>query len=455
MKTASIAPESLSDIVDIQETLVPSLVYYGQTAQKKSNSLLVLIVTVILFFSARIVSADVLHVAILVAVLFAHEFGHFLMMKALKYNDVKMFFIPFFGAAVSGKPKNNSTLKSCLVSLMGPFPGILLSVAFLVLFGFTHRYVFLKTSEIMLFLNLFNLLPIIPFDGGKFLETLFIDNVIARSIYAIFSVLFLALIAFLLEDFLFLVIAALSLWAFIGNGKVWRLGVALKKKGVRAVSIQDLSKDPDSMSDIANSLYSIKPKAFFPKLEINVVYDCFETILGIVSFKSLRAIFKFLLFVFYVIVFLSALLFLVFFIFLDYKEVDTAKVVGDESVTVCQIYMSDELTSEIPIDSNGLYNGKGVGYKSSTEEEQTISSEYYYASGYRTGIWTDYDKEGVPVKREEYRDGSFISESTYADGVWTTVPYADFTAGRKIKEYLRKVSQPRKSLSPRFDEKGD
>ncbi len=452
LKTANTAPESLSDIVDIQNTLIPSLADHERTVRKKSNSLLVLIVTVVLFFSSGVINADVLHVAILVGVLFVHELGHFLMMKALKYNDVRMFFIPFFGAAVSGKTKNNSTLKSCLVSLMGPFPGILLSFGCLVLFGLTHRYVFLKTAEVLLFLNLFNLLPILPFDGGRFLEALFVDNVIARSIYAVFSVLLLAAIAIILEDILFLAIAALSLWSFVGNVNIWKLGVALKKKGLRASSIGELSEDPDTAKDVADSLYAAKPKAFYPKIELNVVYDCFDTIFGIVGFKSLRAIFKALLFAAYLIVFLVSFAFLLYFVFLDYKEVDVAKGLGDEAATVCQIYMAGELASEIPIDTNGLYDGKGFSYESFSEEDQKISSEYYYASGYRTGVWTDYDDADQPVKREEYRDGTIVSESTYADGAWTTIPYEGFSAGRKIKEYLRKVSQPRKSLAPRFEE---
>jgi hypothetical protein len=40
---------------------------------------------------------------ILVGVLLFHELGHYAGMRLFGYRDVRMFFIPFFGAAVSGK----------------------------------------------------------------------------------------------------------------------------------------------------------------------------------------------------------------------------------------------------------------------------------------------------------------------------------------------------------------
>src|SRR6267143_4595384 len=52
--------------------------------------------------------ADVL---ILTGVLAFHEAGHFVAMRALGYRDVKMFFIPFFGAAVTGRRTGGAAWK--------------------------------------------------------------------------------------------------------------------------------------------------------------------------------------------------------------------------------------------------------------------------------------------------------------------------------------------------------
>ncbi len=63
--------------------------------------------------------------AVLVGVLLFHELGHFAGMKAFGYRDVRMFFIPFFGAAVSGKRAGVAPWKEAVVLLLGPVPGVL------------------------------------------------------------------------------------------------------------------------------------------------------------------------------------------------------------------------------------------------------------------------------------------------------------------------------------------
>src|SRR5688572_22222963 len=60
--------------------------------------------------------------SILVGVLFVHELGHFLAMRLFKYRNLRMFFIPFFGAAVTGRNYNVPGWKKVVVSLMGPLP---------------------------------------------------------------------------------------------------------------------------------------------------------------------------------------------------------------------------------------------------------------------------------------------------------------------------------------------
>ena len=58
------------------------------------------------------------------AVLFIHESGHWLGMKVFGYRDLKMFFIPFFGAAVTGKQrKAASGAAGAVIALLGPAPG--------------------------------------------------------------------------------------------------------------------------------------------------------------------------------------------------------------------------------------------------------------------------------------------------------------------------------------------
>ena len=68
-------------------------------------------------------------VAALIPILLFHEFGHYVAMRVFGYQDLRMFFIPLFGAAVSGRHYNVPGWKKAIVSLAGPVPGIGLGVA--------------------------------------------------------------------------------------------------------------------------------------------------------------------------------------------------------------------------------------------------------------------------------------------------------------------------------------
>jgi Zn-dependent protease len=113
----------------------------------------------------------------LIPILFFHEFGHWVAMKIFGYRNMRMFFIPFFGAAVSGQNRTISGWKKALVSLAGPLPGIFLG-AFLCVAAIATGIAWMRRCAVLLvILNLFNLLPLLPLDGGRFFQlTLFCRN---------------------------------------------------------------------------------------------------------------------------------------------------------------------------------------------------------------------------------------------------------------------------------------
>jgi stage IV sporulation protein FB len=120
-------------------------------------------------------------VLVLTAVVVFHELGHFFAMKLYNYTDLGIFFIPLVGAYASGKKQEVSQLQSSVILLAGPVPGIIIGI----ILQLTATYItsdpsqldFLdKVSRILIFLNLLNLLPIYPLDGGQLLNRLFLDS---------------------------------------------------------------------------------------------------------------------------------------------------------------------------------------------------------------------------------------------------------------------------------------
>jgi Zn-dependent protease len=103
----------------------------------------------------------------LVLVLFLHELGHYLLMKQFKYEDLRMLFIPLMGAFVQGSKKQYSQKESFLVIAAGPFPGVIMGLATLLLANVYQQTWLLELSFLFLFLNVINLLPIDPLDGGQ------------------------------------------------------------------------------------------------------------------------------------------------------------------------------------------------------------------------------------------------------------------------------------------------
>lgn len=139
-------------------------------AGAQANSVL-LLVSLVLFVVANMSGgASVSNVALLAAVLILHEGGHWLGMRLFGYRDVKVFFIPFFGAATSGKRGGVAAWKEAVVLLMGPLPGILLGAVCAILAVGKPDPLWHDAAIMLLLINGFNLLPLGGLDGGQLFQ---------------------------------------------------------------------------------------------------------------------------------------------------------------------------------------------------------------------------------------------------------------------------------------------
>lgn len=135
--------------------------------RKWQANLKLLCITALMFVALLGPATDWMFALMILPVLLFHEAGHWIAMKAFGYGDVRMFFIPMFGAAVSGKKPRIAGWKPVVVYLAGPVPGILLAIPLAIIadrqqIDWLHFF-----ARIMLFINLLNMLPVMPLDGGR------------------------------------------------------------------------------------------------------------------------------------------------------------------------------------------------------------------------------------------------------------------------------------------------
>ncbi len=107
-----------------------------------------------------------------VLLLLVHEMGHVIQLRREGIEASAPMFIPFLGAAVMAKSLGNDATAEARVGLAGPILGTLGTLALLPLAfstGDDFWYALIFTG---LFLNLFNLLPVVPLDGGRAMAAL-------------------------------------------------------------------------------------------------------------------------------------------------------------------------------------------------------------------------------------------------------------------------------------------
>ena len=106
--------------------------------------------------------------AVLVLALFIHEFGHLLAFRMMGQPWGRLVFLPFLGAVAMPRLPFESQAQSVFAALMGPGLSCLLAMgcAVPILLGWPHATAYAIIGVVTAGLNLFNMLPTEPLDGG-------------------------------------------------------------------------------------------------------------------------------------------------------------------------------------------------------------------------------------------------------------------------------------------------
>lgn len=188
---------------------------------------------------------------LITAIVMFHELGHFFAMKYFRYNDLGIFFIPLLGAYVSGTKREVSQKESAIILLAGPLPGIIVGIIlyllwqnnpYLEIMGISYEYI----SLLFIFLNLINLFPVYPLDGGQLLNRVFLDEESWISkLFVFLSAAFLVWVAWKLEFWILLIFPAMMLLRLQTDKKYNKVEKRIEQEGINAdVSYENL-KDED------------------------------------------------------------------------------------------------------------------------------------------------------------------------------------------------------------------
>ena len=148
----------------------------------------------------------------IVLLIFIHECGHALAARMRGIPTGIMVFVPLMGAFVTTGRYGKSIVEDAFIGIMGPVFGTLAGLGCLLIYAVTpgHSPFWLALAQVNFFMNLFNLAPTPPLDGG------WITPLFSPKLLAVGAVLLLFLARY---NPLIIVLAAMSLPRIISGWK--------------------------------------------------------------------------------------------------------------------------------------------------------------------------------------------------------------------------------------------
>lgn len=110
--------------------------------------------------------------AMIMLVLFVHESGHIWAMKRCGVKTKGIYFLPFVGGAAVADEEFPSRGAEVFIAIMGPIWGLALALLTGLVYVATENPLFAAATSWMAMVNLFNLLPINPLDGGRIMKSI-------------------------------------------------------------------------------------------------------------------------------------------------------------------------------------------------------------------------------------------------------------------------------------------
>jgi len=132
---------------------------------------------------------------VLIAVIMFHEYGHVWAMKKMGMKTKGFYLIPFVGGVAVGD-KAKTHWQQVFVAMMGPCFGLVMSIVFYLIYLATESHWIGLLASVSALVNIFNLLPVMPLDGGQVVKSIVFSG---RSKWQFISLLVISAAAFALS----------------------------------------------------------------------------------------------------------------------------------------------------------------------------------------------------------------------------------------------------------------
>ena len=143
----------------------------------------------------------------IVVLIWVHEMGHVVQLRREGIAASAPMFIPFLGAFVAMKQMPKDALAEARVGLAGPVLGTLGGLAALGLYALTGENLFLGLAYFDFIINLLNLAPLLPLDGGRAVGAM-------SPVFQLLGLVFMVALCF--------VAPIMAIIALIGLPELWR-----------------------------------------------------------------------------------------------------------------------------------------------------------------------------------------------------------------------------------------
>ena len=188
-----------------------------------------LALTVCVFVAFEFVHNTWQSILMLALVLLLHESGHYLAMRLFHYQNRKIFFIPFYGGTIAADDGHAPGHHRVVVALLGPLPGILLGI---LIASQASSVGWQRAAEVLLVVNVFNLLPFVPLDGGHVWHQLLFCRTPRLEVGSLlFAAGFLFMLAWGRQDWILAILGGLMLFKAHTTWKTTQVCAAVRERG--------------------------------------------------------------------------------------------------------------------------------------------------------------------------------------------------------------------------------